>query len=157
MKRSIFTKTITWLCLFFFGMHVVLHIGPTFHKGIGHSSHGEDHHLFASSKLSDNPSYNDSGLGTGLNLNDYSETDNHDHHTPADHHTPGPEHHDPTHHLTIQSRATSQTPTVPFFALFQHRFLGIYISTTTQPSILCTGRDVATQFNPYVKCVRLIL
>jgi len=151
MERLVFTKTITWLCLLFFGMHVVLHIGPTFHKGNGHSGHGENHHLLASYEFSDNSSYGDSEFGTGLNLNDYSDTGNHNHHIPE------PEDHDPTHHLTIQYRATSQTPSAPSPALFHHRFLSEYISTTTQPSIACTGRDVAAHFNPYVKCVRLIL
>ncbi len=156
MNRSKLKQMTTWLCLLSFGMHVVLHVGPAFHWGIGHSGHGDDHHSLVSYGLSDRPINDYSELDTIFDTADFLESSNHNHHTPVDH-SPNPEDHDPTHHLTIQCRTTSQTSSVPFPALFQHRFLSEFASTTTQPSIACTGRDVAAHFNPYVKCVRLIL
>lgn len=156
MKRSIFIQMITWLCLLSFGMHTVLHLGSTFHLAIGHSGHGDDHHSLVSHRHSDNSIYGDSELGTGLKLNDYSETGNRNHHTPVDH-NPEPEDHDPTHHLTIQYRTTNQSSSLPFAAIMQHRLLSKFVTTKTQPSIVWTGRDVAVDFNPYVKCIRLIL
>ena len=122
MKRSIFTQMITWLCILSFGMHVVLHLGPAFPWGTGHSGHGDDRHSLVNYGVSNNSIQSRSEFDAGLNITEYLVSSNHSHHTPADH-NPEPEDHDPTHHLTIQYRATCQISYDPFDAHLQHKFL----------------------------------
>lgn len=129
-------------------MHVVLHLGHVLPWGLAHSGHGDSHHSTVS--------HGHSELNTSLELADFSESSNHNHHTPSNN-SPEPEDHDPTHHLTIQCRGTSQHSSVRATAILQRRFFDESITTNTRPSIAWTVRDIAVDLDPYVEYIRLIL